>query len=98
MSITKRIKYDIFGKILLQFSHAERIAQDARKHVYLLANLYNPAAYEWAWLNSNKTIMKNFGGQKNGAGADPDGFGFRSTGECLREGGTPSWGAGGGGI
>ena len=23
----------------------------AGKHVYLLANLYNPAAYEWAWLN-----------------------------------------------
>ena len=23
----------------------------AGKHVYLLANLYNPAAYEWPWLN-----------------------------------------------
>ena len=25
--------------------------QVAGKHVYLLANLYNPAAYEWPWLN-----------------------------------------------
>ena len=23
----------------------------AGKHVYLLANLYHPAAYEWDWLN-----------------------------------------------
>ena len=28
--------------------------QVAGKHVYLLANLYNPATYEWAWLNSYK--------------------------------------------
>ena len=30
----------------------------AGKHVYLLANLYNPAAYEWAWLNCNKNMIQ----------------------------------------
>jgi hypothetical protein len=46
--------------------------------------------------NSGKIFMKIISeGQKNGAGADSDGLGFRSTGKCLGEGGTPSWGAGG---
>ena len=32
--------------------------QVAGKHVYLLVNLYNPAAYEWAWLNCYVCIYK----------------------------------------
>ena len=30
-----------------------KIKSRTGKQVYLLANLYNPAAYEWAWLNYN---------------------------------------------
>ena len=31
----------------------------AGKHVYLLANLYNPAAYECAWLNCTIRQLMN---------------------------------------